>query len=132
MKFLSALPVVVLSSFAIASFSQAAPKAQYQMNMRVGVKGSAPMSINTPIKAGKKASVTELSEDGQVETSVLVSARKSTVDSKSGLMMDVTVTKRVKGQIKFNERAQMFAPENEEKELKQAKALSLAVVVHQL
>ena len=126
------LSVFFACSFLLtASISQAA-KTQYQMNMRVGMKGSAPLSINTPIKAGKKASVTEMSEDGQIETNVVVTARKSQVDNKPGLMMDVHVTKTVRGQVKFNERAKMFAPENEERELAKAEALSLAVVVHQL
>lgn len=52
--------------------------------------------------------------------------------------MDVTVTKRVKGQKKISERAQIFAPENQEMEVgvgakgRTAGNLSLAVMAHQL
>jgi hypothetical protein len=111
---------------------------QYKLNMRVGLKGSAPISINTVTKSGKKAYISEFSDDGQNETIVEVMARKANQNSRAGLYMDVTVTKRVRGKQKVSERTQIFAPENQETEYgvspkgKTAGNLSLAVVAHQL
>ncbi|MNJ94744.1 hypothetical protein D3C87_124460 [compost metagenome] len=129
---------IIISLTAFISIQSFAAAPQYQVNMRVGMKGSAPLSINTPVKSGKKAFVTEISEDGLTETQVEVFARKSQVDNKAGLYMDVLVTKRVRGQMRFSERAQVFAPDNQEMEFglgKKGKAtgsLSLAVMAHQL
>ncbi|WP_413557438.1 hypothetical protein [Bdellovibrio sp. HCB209] len=122
----------------IFSSSVFAAVPQYKVNMRVGLKGSAPISINTVTKSGKKAYISEFSDDGQSETVVEVMARKSQQNSKAGLYMDVTVTKRVRGQKKMSERTQVFAPENQETEFgmnskgKTAGNLSLAVMAHQL
>lgn len=137
--------VITATFFSINALAAipAPSKKHYQVNMRIGIKGAAPISVNTSIKLGKKSFVTELTDDGQTETQVEVSARKSKTDNKSGLMMDLKITKKVKGETKFSERTQMFAPENEEREMKvgatdpatksrSPKALSLAVVVHQL
>lgn len=111
---------------------------QYKVNMRVGLKGQAPLSINTVTKSGKKSYISEFSDDGQSETIVEVLAKKSQQNRRDGLLMDVTVTKRVKGQKKISERAQIFAPENQEMEIgmgskgRTAGNLSLAVMAHQL
>ncbi|MFM6930188.1 MAG: hypothetical protein ACKOX6_17080 [Bdellovibrio sp.] len=120
------------------SFSAFAATPQYKVNMRVGLKGQAPLSINTVAKSGKKSFVSEFSDDGQSETIVEVFAKKSQQNRRDGLLMDVTVTKRVKGQQKISERAQIFAPENQEMEMgvgakgRTAGNLSLAVMAHQL
>jgi hypothetical protein len=113
-------------------------KAQYKVNLRVNLKGQNPFSINTVAKPGKKAFISEFSDDGQVETLVALVARKTQSQNKDGLVMDVLVTRRVRGQEKISERAQIFAPENEEMEFgvnsrgKMAGNLSLAVMAHKL
>lgn len=110
----------------------------YQVNMRVGLKGQSPIAINTVAKSGKKAFVSEFSDDGQSETIVELVAKKSQVNRRDGIFMDVTVTKRVRGVKKASERAQLFAPENQEMEFgvgakgRTAGNLSLAVMAHQL
>ncbi|WP_413574855.1 hypothetical protein ACLVWU_11505 [Bdellovibrio sp. HCB290] len=121
-------------------FSSAALAAvpQYKVNMRVGLKGAAPISINTVAKSGKKAYISEFSDDGQSETIVEMMARKSKQNSKDGLYVDVTVTKRVRGQKKISERTQVFAPNNQETEFgmnskgRMTGNMSLAVMAHQL
>lgn len=131
----SILSMVAASLFVSVS-SFAAP--HYQVNMRVGIKGSSPFSINTVAKSGKKSFVSQFSDDGQTETLVEVLAKKSQQNNKQGLLMDVSVTKRVKGQAKATERAQIFAPDNQETEFgtnpqgKRGGNLSLAVMAHQL
>lgn len=128
---------LVTATFLFSLNSWAAAPA-YKVNMRVGLKGSAPISVNTVAKSGKKSFVSEISDDGQNETLVEVFARKSQVNKKDGLYLDVTVTKRVRGQQKLTERAQVFAPENQEMEFgmnskgRTAGNLSLAVMAHQL
>jgi hypothetical protein len=128
--------MAAVSIFLSTSAFAAVP--QYKVNMRVGLKGSAPISINTITKSGKKAYISEFSDDGQNETIVEVMARKSQQNNKAGLYMDVTVTKRVRGQKKMSERTQVFAPDNQETEFgvsgkgKMAGNLSLAVMAHQL
>jgi hypothetical protein len=110
----------------------------YKVAMRLGLKGGAPMSINTIAKSGKKSYISEISDDGQSETLVELYARKSQQNNKNGLYMDVTVTKRVRGQKKSSERTQIFAPDNQEMEVgtnsrgRSAANLSLAVMAHQL
>jgi hypothetical protein len=65
-------------------------------------------------------------------------ARKGQVQNKEGLNLDVQVTRRVRGQPKMTERAQLFAPDNEEMEFgvnskgRTAGNLSLAVMAHEL
>lgn len=120
-------------------FSGAAHAAsQYKVNLRVNLKGQSPFSINTVTKPGKKAFISQFSDDGQTETLVSLVARRSNVQSKDGLAMDVQVTRRVRGQEKISERAQIFAPENQEMEFgvnsrgKTAGNLSLAVMAHKL
>ncbi len=128
---------IVTASFFISLSSWAATP-NYQVNMRVGLKGQSPISINTVAKSGKKSFVSQFSDDGQTETLVEVFAKKSQVNKKDGLFMDVQVTKRVRGQAKVTERAQIFAPENQEMEFgvnskgRTAGNLSLAVMAHQL
>ncbi|WP_413581871.1 hypothetical protein [Bdellovibrio sp. HCB288] len=123
---------ILISSAALAAVPQ------YKVNMRVGLKGSSPISINTVTKSGKKAYISEFSDDGQSETIVEVMARKSKQNSKAGLYMDVTVTKRVRGQKKISERTQVFAPDNQEAEFgmnskgRMTGNLSLVVMAHQL
>ena len=133
--------MVAASIFISVSALAAVPKhamAQYKVNMRVGLKGQAPLSINTVTKSGKKSFISEFSDDGQSETIVEVLAKKSQQNRRDGLLMDVTVTKRVKGQKKLSERAQIFAPDNQEMEVgmgakgRTAGNLSLAVMAHQL
>ena len=96
------------------------------------------MSINTITKSGKKSYITEISDDGQSETMVELFARKSQQNNKNGLYLDVTVTKRVRGQKRSSERTQIFAPDNQEMEVgtnsrgRSAANISLAVMAHQL
>lgn len=128
---------LVSASFLISATSLAATP-QYKVNLRVGLKGQSPFSVNTVTKSGKKTFVSHFSDDGQTETLVEVFAKKSQVNKKSGLYMDVSVTRRVRGQEKASERAQVFAPDNQEMEFgmnskgKTAGNLSLAVMAHQL
>lgn len=130
------LSIVVASTFISLGSLAAAP--QYKVNMRVGIKGSSPFSVNTVAKSGKKTFVSQFSDDGQTETVVEVFAKKSQVNRKNGLFMDVLVTKRVRGMSKVSERAQIFAPDNQEMEFgmnskgRTAGNLSLAVMAHQL
>ncbi|MBV2168013.1 MAG: hypothetical protein KUL82_04820 [Bdellovibrio sp.] len=126
----------VIASIFVSISAGAAP--HYQVNMRVGIKGQSPISINTVAKSGKKSFISQFSDDGQTETLVEVYSKKSQVNKKDGLFMDVQVTRRVRGQSKITERAQIFAPENQEMEFgtnskgKTAGNLSLAVMAHQL
>ncbi|KYG60867.1 hypothetical protein AZI85_10410 [Bdellovibrio bacteriovorus] len=128
---------VVTASLFISLSALAAPSS-YKVSMRVGIKGQSPISVNTVAKSGKKSFVSQFSDDGQTETLVEVFAKKSQVKNKNGLYMDVLVTKRVKGQSKVTERAQIFAPENQEMEFgmnskgRMAGNLSLAVMAHKL
>lgn len=111
---------------------------RFKVAMRVGIKGAAPISINTVARSGKKTFVSEISDDGQSETLVELYARKSQQGNKNGLYLDVTVTKRVRGLKKSSERTQLFAPENQEMEIgtgargRNTASLSLAVMAHQL
>ncbi len=111
---------------------------KFKVAMRVGLKGAAPISINTVARSGKKTYISEISDDGQNETLIELYARKSQQNNKNGLYMDVTVTKRVRGVKKSSERTQVFAPENQELEIgtaargRSAANLSLAVMAHQL
>ena len=122
--------------FSSVSALAAVPK--YKVNMRVGLKGSAPIAVNTAVKSGKKAYISEISDDGQNETVVELYARKSQVNNKKGVYMDVTVTKRVRGEKRVSERAQVFAPENQELEFnmnakgKTQGNLGLAVLAHEI
>jgi hypothetical protein len=131
----------VLSTVAVSllfSVSAWAAVPSYKVNMRVGLKGQAPLSINTVAKSGKKAYISEFSDDGQNETIVEVFAKKANQNRRDGLYMDVSVTKRVRGQKKSQERAQLFVPNNQEMEVgvgtkgRTAGNLSLAVMAHQL
>ncbi|MNY51872.1 hypothetical protein D3C86_1875020 [compost metagenome] len=89
-------------------------------------------------KSGKKTFISEFSDDGQSETLVELYTRRSQVNRKDGLYIDVTVTKRVRGQKKSSERTQIFAPDNQAMEVgtnsrgRSAANLSLAVMAHQL
>ena len=127
--------IVLASLFSIPAL---AAKPQYKVNMRVGLKGQAPISINTIAKSGKKSFVSQISDDGQTETLVEVLARKTQQNRKDGLMMDVTVTRRVRGMERATEKAQIFAPDNQEMEFgmnskgRTAGNLSLAVMAHKL
>lgn len=136
MKIFSTLFVTISISMSVAA--QAATPATYKVNMRLGIKGHSPISVNTVAKSGKKTFVSEISDDGQHETLIEVYAKKAERDETEGLLMDVTVTKRVRGQEKISERAQIFAPENREMEVgvnskgRTAGKLSLAVMAHKL
>jgi hypothetical protein len=130
----------IVASIAITVFSNSALAAipKYKVNMRLGLKNGSPMAVNTAVKSGKKAYISEISDDGQSETLVEVYARKSQVNNKNGVYMDVQVTKRVKGQKKYSERAQVFAPENQETEFnmgakgKTQGNLGLAILAHEI
>lgn len=127
---------VVTASIFLSCSSWAAPN--YKVSMRVGLKGQSPISINTVTKSGKKSFVSQFSDDGLTETLVEVYAKKSQVKQQDGLLMNVQVTKRVRGQKKVTEKAQLFAPENQETEFgtnsrgKSSGNLSLAVMTHRL
>ena len=129
---LSVATVMLISGVAGAAVPQ------YKVNLRVNLKGQNPFSINTVAKPGKKTFISQFSDDGQTETLVALVARRSQVQSKDGLTMDVQVTRRVRGEQKITERAQIFAPENQEMEFgvnsrgKSAGNLSLAVMAHKL
>lgn len=133
------LTVSVLSIFIQTPSAKAAVGGpSYKVNMRVGLKGQSPISINTFAKTGKKTSVSQFSDDGQTETLVEFVTKKSHANKKEGLFMDVLVTKRVRGQSKLTERAQIFAPDNQEMEFgmnskgMSEKNLSLAVMAYKL
>lgn len=132
---------LLISTSAVAAIPPTkfkSPKNQYKVNLRVNLKGQSPFSINTVAKSGKKTFISQFSDDGQTETVVELVARKSQSQNKDGLAMDVQVTRRVRGQEKISERAQIFAPENEEMEFgvnskgRTAGNLSLAVMAHKL
>lgn len=138
-KFLTILSVSVLAAFLQTPLVRAATVApNYKVNMRVGLKGQSPFSINTYAKSGKRTSISQFSDDGQTETLVEFFTKKSHVNKKDGVYMDVLVTKRVRGQSKITERAQIFAPENQEMEFGMnsrgmiEKNLSLAVMAYKL
>lgn len=111
---------------------------RYHVNMRIGLKGSAPFSVSTIAKPGHKASVTEISEDGQTETSVVMMPHKSFQNQRAGLLINVTVTKKFRGNLRATEKAQIFALENQESELHLGRRghgrddLSLAVLANPL
>jgi len=149
MKNLFLLALAASFTFAMPAFAAVPQKSpefkiskskvpKYKVAMRLGIKGAAPMSINTITKSGKKSYITEISDDGQSETMVELFARKSQQNNKNGLYLDVTVTKRVRGQKRSSERTQIFAPDNQEMEVgtnsrgRSAANISLAVMAHQL
>lgn len=132
MKFFSLATIAIL--FSAQGFAKAP---DYQVNLRIGMKGQQPLSINTPLKSGKKTFFSEISDDGQSETLVELYAKKSKENQKDGLLMDVMVTRTVKGQKKYSERTQLFAVENQEIESgsnhgRSSAPLSVAVMAHQL
>lgn len=98
--------------------TSASKLSKYNVNMRIALKGGAPFSVNTVAKAGKKSSVTEISSDGNIETFVQMTPRKSTRDQKSGLVIDLTVIRKIRGEIRASEKMQIFAFENEESEVR--------------
>lgn len=120
----------------IAETSLAAIPSKYQVSMRIDLKGQLPIAISTPVKTGKKSSFTEISSDGQTETNVEVVSRKSRHQEKDGLWMDIKVTRSVRGKVKNQERAQIFAFENQEAELitgkrgKKAPEFAISVLAH--
>lgn len=130
--------MILATAFFSTPFVAAAASPSYKVNMRVGIKGHSPISVNTVAKSGKKTFVSEISDDGQQETLIEVYAKKAERDATEGLLMDVTVTKRVRGHERISERAQIFAPENREMEFgvnsrgRTAGRLSLAVMAHRL
>lgn len=138
-QFMAIFAVSVLTALMQFSFAKAAVGSpSYKVNMRVGLKGQSPISINTFAKSGKKTSVSQFSDDGQTETLVEFYTKKSHVNKKEGVFMDVLVTKRVRGLSKVTERAQIFAPDNQEMEFgtnskgRMDKNLSLAVMAYKL
>lgn len=114
-----------------------AAKENYRVNLRVGMKGSAPISVGTVAKSGKKSYISQFSDDGLSETLIEVQPRKAQQNNKDGLLLNVQVTRRVRGQVKGVEKAQLFAPDNQETEWgmgngKRSGNLSLAVMAHKL
>ena len=131
-----AAAIFIFSVPAFAAIPQSSVP-QYQVNMRLGLKGQSPIAINTVAKSGKKTYISEFSDDGQSETLVEMYAKKSQVNHRDGIYMDVTVTKRVRGIKKASEHTQLFAPENQEMEVGEGgrgrtAGLSLAVMAYQL
>ncbi|MGZ3775634.1 MAG: hypothetical protein ACXVCY_03685 [Pseudobdellovibrionaceae bacterium] len=137
------LTILMTSLWGVLQFSvvHAATKSEapsYKVNMRVGLKGQSPISINTFAKSGKKTAVSQFSDDGMTETLVEFYTKTSHTNKKQGIYMDVVVTKRVRGESKITERAQLFAPENQEAEFGvnskgvSEKNLSLAVMAYKL
>lgn len=131
--------LIVFALFCLGTESvMAAVPSKYQVNMRIGMKGQLPISISTPVKSGKKASFTEISSDGQSETMVELVSRRSKVNAKDGLWMDVKVTRTVRGQKKAEERTQIFAYENQEAEFSKGGRrgknpdFSIAVMAHSI
>ncbi len=119
----SCVAVIAFSVF-VNTCAQAAPHpikvskiVRYNLNMRVGIKGSAPFSVNTVAKNGKKTSITEISEDGQTETFVEILPKRSTMNQKAGLWMDIVVTRKVRGNVKSSDKVQVFAFEDQEAEV---------------
>ena len=94
----------------------AAPR-KYEVNMRVGLNGQPPLSVNTLANVGKKSTVSEISSDGRTETVIEMVARERTVNNDAGLLMDVTVTKKVLGEKRASQTVQIFAKENQEAEI---------------
>lgn len=129
MKFFAS--ILVISSIALPTF---AARPTYQVNMRLNLKGYAPLALNTPAKTGKKTSVSQFSDDGYVETIVEVVPREIVKDNKNHLKMDLTVTRRVKGEDRVSEKMQILVPENQETEEGNRKTsnLSVAVMAHKL
>lgn len=132
------LSVITIVSSLILSQAAVAAVPNYKVNMRVGIKGSSPISVNTVAKPGKKSFVSQFSDDGTVETLISMVARRSEQNNKKGLSMDVQVTRRVRGQEKVSENARIFAPDNEEMEFginskgRTTEKLSIAVMAHKL
>lgn len=136
------LALPFLMAWAGGSAFAAVPKkvfqqgSRYNVSMRIGLKGQTPFSISTVAKAGKKASVTEISEDGQTETFVEMIPHKSFQNQRAGLLIDVIVTKKFRGNVKATEKTQIFAFENQESEMrvgargKNRQDLSLAVLAN--
>jgi hypothetical protein len=110
----------------------------YKVSLRVGLEGQIPVSFNTIAKSGKKTYISEFSDDGQSEILIEMFAKKSQVKNRDGLFLDLTFTKRIRGVKKASGHTQIFAPENEEFEMKQGRGrhlpgnLSLAVMAHRL
>lgn len=134
MKKVSFQTLAALIFISTPSFS--AP--QYKVSMLVGLKGQSPISVNTVAKSGKKNFISHFSDDGNTETLIEVFTKKSQVNNKSGLYMDVAVKRRFRGHEKASERAQLFAPNDQEMELgknskgRTAGNLSISVMAHQL
>lgn len=126
--------LVAFAGSAVALPSLAA-KPTYQVNMRVNLKGQVPVALNTVAKPGKKTFVSQFSDDGHVETLVEVLPRVIYEDNKKQLKMDLTVTRRVRGEEKISEKVQILVPENQEIEEGNRKLggnLSVAVMAHKL
>ncbi len=130
---------LVVSQVSLAAIPPAkviAPR--YKVAMRVNLKGHSPLSINTVAKSGKKTFISQFSDDGQTETLISMYTKRSQLNEQAGLYMDVSVTKRVRGESRVSERAQFFAPDNQEMEFGSSPKgrmkgnLSLAVMAHQL
>lgn len=137
---LISITLICLPYSAEAAISAQLPKIvpSFKVSLRVGLHGQIPVSFTTVAKSGKKSFITEISDDGQVETSIEMFTKKSQVNNRDGLYMDLTVTKRVRGIKKASERTQVFVPDNQEFEIGEngrghtAANLSLAIVAHQL
>ncbi len=113
---------VIASALLLAAVEvSAAIPSKYQVSMRIDLKGQLPIAISAPLKTGKKSSFTEIASDGKSETNVVVISKKSKVNEKSGLWMDIKVTRTVAGKIKNEERTQIFAFDNQEAEFSTGK-----------
>lgn len=118
---------VVFSALVLSLSAQAAIQKKYNLFMRVGFPGQSPVSVNTLVNNGKKATVTEISDDGKTQTSVEVVAKQLGKDT---LQMDLSVIKTVNGKVKKSEKAHILAKEGQEAELQRGSNLSLGVIAH--
>lgn len=127
--------VYIFTLVSFTALSSFAARPVYQVNMRLNLKGQTPLALNTAAKTGKKTFVSQFSDDGQVETVVEVLPREIYEDNKKQLKMDLTVTRRVRGQEKLTEKVQLMVPENreiEEGNRQNGGSLSVAVMAHKL
>ncbi|MFP5519806.1 MAG: hypothetical protein ACLGGX_07880 [Bdellovibrionia bacterium] len=121
----------------IVSVSQAAAPKKYQVNLRVGLKGTSPFAVNTAVKSGKKASFSEISSDGLTETRVELTPRKSRHQNQDAVFLNIKVAKFVQGQKRAEESLQILAIENQEAEAIKGRGhknpdLSVSVMTHSI
>ncbi len=127
---------IILIQTAYSAIDQANVK-KYKVNLTIGLKGQMPISVSTLARPGKKSMISELSEDGLKEIFIEMHTREKTVQNKNGLLLDLEVQRRVRGEIKQTEKVALFVPENQEIEFglntkRKKNDLSVSVLAHQL